>query len=113
MHAPEPLVVAWQGIPVRVRHDDRHLTPYSAQGAVIRSCVELATDVEGLRLVLYSALGHRYEVRVNDDGTVIGLRRVRVAPGTGREREPLRRSASPPGPALAVPRAASLNRPDP
>ena len=34
---------------------------------------ELASDVEGLQLVLASALGDRYRVRVEDDGSVIGL----------------------------------------
>jgi hypothetical protein len=35
--------------------------------------VELASDVEGLRLVLTSAIGDRYRVRVSDDGSVVGL----------------------------------------
>jgi hypothetical protein len=35
--------------------------------------MEVASDVEGLRLVLTSALGDRYSVRVADDGSVIGL----------------------------------------
>jgi hypothetical protein len=33
----------------------------------------LASDVVGLRLVLASALGDRYRVRVSDDGSVVGL----------------------------------------
>jgi len=41
--------------------------------------MELASDVEGLRLYLVTALGDRYEVRVADDATVIGLWR-RVSP---------------------------------
>jgi len=57
---------------VRVRHDDPHLGPYTPRGAVIRSAVELASDVEGLRLYLVTALGDRYEVPVADDGSVIG-----------------------------------------
>jgi hypothetical protein len=35
--------------------------------------MELASDVEGLRLYLVTALGDRYLVRVADDGSVIGL----------------------------------------
>jgi hypothetical protein len=71
--APEPLIVSWQGREVRVRHDDPHLGPYTPRGAVIRSAVEMASDVEGLRLYLVTALGDRYQVRVADDGSVIGL----------------------------------------
>ena len=56
-----------------MRHDDPHLGPYTPRGAVIRSAMELASDVEGLRLYLVTALGDRYEVRVADDGSVIGL----------------------------------------
>jgi hypothetical protein len=40
--------------------------------------MELASDAEGLRLYLVTALGDRYEVRVADDGSVIGLRRSRL-----------------------------------
>ena len=70
---PDPLVVPWQGHQVRVRHDDPRLGPYTPRGAVIRSAMELASDVDGLRLVLTSALGDRYRVRVSDDGSVVGL----------------------------------------
>jgi hypothetical protein len=35
--------------------------------------MELASDVEGLRLALLTTLGDRYRVRVADDGSVIGL----------------------------------------
>jgi len=70
---PEPLIVTWQGRQVRVHHDDPNLGPYTPRGAVIRSAMELASDVEGLRLYLVTALGDRYEVRVADDGSVIGL----------------------------------------
>ena len=77
MKAPEPLVIAWRGQQLRVRHDDPHLSPYSTQGATIRSAIELASDVEGLRLVLTTTVGDRYRVRVSDDGCVVGLwRRV-------------------------------------
>ena len=73
--APEPLIVPWQGRQLRVRHDDSHLGPYTPRGSVIRSAVGLASDVEGLRLVLASTMGDRYRVRVADDGSVVGLRR--------------------------------------
>ena len=56
-----------------MRHDDSHLGPYTPRGAVIRSAVELASDVDGLRLVLASTLGDRYRVMVSDDGNVVGL----------------------------------------
>jgi hypothetical protein len=49
MRSPEPLIVTWQGRQVRVRHDDPHLGTYPPRGAVIRSAVELASDVDGLR----------------------------------------------------------------
>ena len=76
MKAPEPLIVAWQGRQVRIRHDDPHLGPYTPPGSVIRSATELASDVDGLRLVLPSTLGDRYRVQVADDGSVIGLWRL-------------------------------------
>ena len=76
MSGPEPLYVAWQGREVRVRHDDPHLGPYTPHGAVIRSAMELASDGEGLQLVLASTVGDRYRVKVSDDGSVVGLWRL-------------------------------------
>jgi hypothetical protein len=70
---PEPLIVSWQGRQVRVRHDDPHLGPYTPRGAVIRSAMELASDVAGLRRFLATTVGDRYRVRVADDGSGIGL----------------------------------------
>jgi hypothetical protein len=70
---PEPLVIPWRGHRLRVRHDDPRIGPYSPVGQRIRAAVELATDVEGLRLVLASTLGERYTVRVAEDGDVVGL----------------------------------------
>ena len=70
---PEPLIVSWQGRDLRVRHDDPQLGTYTPRGAVLRSAVGLASDVEGLRLYLMTALGDHYQVRVADDGSVIGL----------------------------------------
>jgi hypothetical protein len=71
MKAPEPLIVTWQGHQVRVRHDDPHLGPYTPRGAVIRSAMELASGVQGLRVVRTTALGDRYHVRVHG-GTTVG-----------------------------------------
>ena len=45
--------------------------------AVVRSAVELASDVEGLRRFLVTALGDRYRIRVSDDGCTVGLWRLR------------------------------------
>jgi len=73
MKAPEPLIVTWQGRQVRIRHDDPHLGPYTPRGAVIRSAIEPASDVDGLRSILASTLGDRYRVRVSDDGSTVGL----------------------------------------
>jgi hypothetical protein len=71
------MVISWQGRQLRIRHDDPRLSPYSPRGATIRSAVELASDVEGLRLVLLTALGGRYRVSVSDDGLTVGLWRRR------------------------------------
>jgi hypothetical protein len=35
--------------------------------------VELASDIEGLRLALETTVGERYRVKVSDDGGVVGL----------------------------------------
>ena len=70
---PDPLVISWRGRQLRVRHDNPTLTPYSPMASRLRSAVELASDVEGLRLVLASVLGERYRVSVREDGAVVGL----------------------------------------
>jgi len=72
MKAPEPLVVPWRGRQVRIRHDDPQLTVYSPQGSRLRAAMELASDVEGLRLVLASTVAERCRVRVSDNGSVMG-----------------------------------------
>jgi hypothetical protein len=41
--------------------------------ARLRAAVELASNVEGLRLVLASTVADRYCIRVADDGSVVGL----------------------------------------
>jgi hypothetical protein len=76
MKTPEPLTIDWQGRRVRVRHDDPHLGPYTPRGATLRAAIELASDVEGLRLVLASTVGDRYRVSVSDDGSIVGLWRL-------------------------------------
>ena len=70
---PDPIVIGWQGRQVRVRHDDPRLTPYSPGVTRLRSAFNLASDVDGLRLYLTTAIGDRYRVRVRDDGAVVGL----------------------------------------
>jgi hypothetical protein len=42
---------------------------------VLRSATSIASDVEGLRLVLASTLGDRYSMEVRDDGKVRPRRR--------------------------------------
>jgi hypothetical protein len=71
--APDPLVISWQGRQVRVRHDDPRLGPYSPRGSLVRSAIGLASDVDGLRLVLGTTVGDRYRIRVSDDGLTVGL----------------------------------------
>ena len=73
MKATGLLVTPRQCLPPRVRHDDPHLGPYTPRGAVVRSAVEPASDVVGLRLVLTTAVRDGYSVRVSDDGSVVGL----------------------------------------
>ena len=69
----DPIVIPWQGRQLRVRHDDPNLTTYSGPGQQLRAAVGLASDVDGLRLVLATALGVRYRVRVSEDGATVGL----------------------------------------
>jgi hypothetical protein len=60
---PERLIVSWRGRQLRVRHDDEHLGSCRPRGAVIRSAMELESDVEGLRLALVTAVREGYLVR--------------------------------------------------
>jgi hypothetical protein len=69
----EPTVIAWRGRQVRVRHDDPHLSTYSGTGQQLRCAIELASDVDGLRLALTSTVGERYRVRVSDNGEIVCL----------------------------------------
>jgi hypothetical protein len=71
--SPDPLVIAWRGRQLRVRHDDPRLGLYTDVGKRLSAAVQLATDVEGLRLVLGSTVADRYRVRVADDGLTVGL----------------------------------------
>lgn len=70
---PDPILIAWRGRQVRVRHDDPRLGMFTGDGQQLRAAVQLATDVEGLRLVLASTVADRYRVRVSDDGQTVGL----------------------------------------
>jgi hypothetical protein len=79
MSGPEPLIVHRQGRELRVRHDDPPIGVYTPAGARIRAVVGLASDVEGLRLVLASTVGERYRIRVSDDGRTVGLWRFKAA----------------------------------
>jgi hypothetical protein len=46
---------------------------YSGSVQQLRCAMELASDVEGLRLVLTSTVGERYRVRLSDDGETVSL----------------------------------------
>ena len=85
MKSPDPLIVSSRGRQhLRVRHDDPHLGPYTPRGAVIRSAMALATDVEGLRLYLVTTVGDRYSVRVSDDAASWGFGDGVTGPGSSR-----------------------------
>jgi hypothetical protein len=73
---PDPLLIPWHGRSLRVRHDDPRLAPLTDQGKRLAAAVTLASDVEGLRLVLASTVGDRYRVRVSEDGATVGLWRA-------------------------------------
>ena len=72
---PEPLYIPWRGRMVRVRHDDPTLRPYWPNTARLGAAMQLATDVEGLRLVLATTIADRYDFQVPDDGSEVRLRR--------------------------------------
>jgi hypothetical protein len=65
----EPL----RGRQIRIRHDDPAIGIDTPAGARVRAAIALASDVEGLRVVLASTVGDRYRVKVADDGSVVGL----------------------------------------
>jgi len=46
MKAPEPLVVAWRGRQLRVRHDDPRLTPDSPRGAAFKRFEQAMLEAE-------------------------------------------------------------------
>ena len=75
MPKPEPVYVPFRGREVRVRHDDPRLKPYTPMATVLRSATSIASDVEGLRLVLASTVGERYQIEVPDDRSEVRLRR--------------------------------------
>jgi hypothetical protein len=72
MKSPDPLVISWRGRQLRVRHDDPRIGPYTPAGARLRAIIELASDVDGLRLALASIVGERFRVRVSEDGCTVG-----------------------------------------
>ena len=95
--SPEPLIVTGEAREVRVRHDDPHLEPYTPRGAVIRSAMELASDVDRLRLVPATAIGERCMVggrrREGHRTVATGLARTRreARPREGRDSRGWRR----------------------
>ena len=46
---PDPLVLSWRGLQVRVRHDDPRLTPYSPGVSRLRSAIEQHMEVLDMR----------------------------------------------------------------
>ena len=60
---------------VRIRHDDPTLRPYWPNADRLGSAMSLASDVEGLRLVLATTIADRYAFQVADDGSEVRLRR--------------------------------------
>ena len=78
MPKPEPLYVPWRGRMVRVRHDDPTPQPVLADGDRLSAAMSLATDVEGLRLVLATTIADRYDFQVPDDGSEVRLRRRHI-----------------------------------
>ena len=60
--------IPWRGRQLRVRHDDPKLGLYADVGKQLCAAVQLATDLEGLRLALATTVERQYTVRVADDG---------------------------------------------
>ena len=56
-----------------MRPADPRLGPCPPRGAVVRFTVDLASDVDGLRLILALTLGEPCDIRVSDDGGTVGL----------------------------------------
>jgi hypothetical protein len=73
---PDPVYVPFRGRETRVRHDHPTLRPYMPMATVLRSPASLASDVEGLRRALETAVGERYRVEVPDDGSEVRLGRI-------------------------------------
>jgi hypothetical protein len=69
----ELFAITWRARQLSVRHDDSRIGTDTQLGQQLRAAIELASDVEGLRLVLPSTVGERYRVRVTDDGATVGL----------------------------------------
>ena len=76
MSRPDPLLIPWRGGTIRLRHDDPRLGLYTDVGKRLTAAVQLATDIDGLRIVLASNHGRGYRVRVSDDAQTVGLHRL-------------------------------------
>ena len=77
---PDSLVIPRQARRLHARHDDPRLGPYTHVGQAICAAVELASDAEGLRLMLGTTLGDRFPVRVADHGRGEGFVAVMAMP---------------------------------
>jgi hypothetical protein len=77
MADPAPLYLPWRGRMVRIRHDDPTLRPYWPNADRLAAAMSLASDVEGLRLVLATTIADRYAYRVDDDGMTVRLMTLR------------------------------------
>ena len=72
----DPGSVPFRGREVRARHDDIRLKHYTPMGMVLRSAASIASDVEGLRLVLASTVGgQHYRIEAPADASEVRLRR--------------------------------------
>src|SRR5688572_30216921 len=92
---------------VRLRHDDPALRPYWPNTIRLGAAMSLATDVEGLRLVLATTIADRYEIQVPDDGSEV-RRRGKAQPPTVASAARQRGAGR--GPGLAPGRAPSCDR---
>jgi len=63
---PAPISIKVAGRELRVRHDDPMLVPYSPGVARIRSAAHLASDRDGLRLLLETSMGDRYNIELTE-----------------------------------------------
>ena len=73
MSAPGPSSSLGVAARFRVHHDDPRLARYTEVGKRLSAPEQLATDAEGLRLVLDPTVADRYGVSLSDDGATVGL----------------------------------------